>query len=289
MTTIRANLLYGVMWVLTLPPLLLLYPIARILSWLLHRIIKYRLDIIRNNLMKSFPEKSGEDLLAIESEYYKWLGRLLIESFKVVHWNPDRIARRIKIINPEILEHYANESQDIIILAGHTGNWEWSPGCICPLGFDVLGVYKPQSSKTFDRLVRRIRQKKQVHPIPMKATLRALSSKRNSSRPRALLLIADQTPAFGDINFWQDFLHQDTAWFTGAEKLAGRYGLPVLYLKMTQEKPGFYNCEYLPISEGEKDLESGQQTSFFIHALEHTIKNNPPYWLWSHRRWKHQR
>ena len=289
MSKVWISFLYGLFWVLTLPPLVLLYPAANAISWFLHHITKYRLSIIRNNLGKSFPEKSRDEIRQIEKEYYHWLGRLMVESFKVMHWSPEQLAKRVEVINPEILEFYAEKSQDIILLAAHTGNWEWSPGGICQYGFDVLGVYKPQSSKIFDQLIRLIRQKPNVLPIPMKGTMRALNERSKHIRPRALLLIADQTPALGDIHYWTDFLHQDTAWFTGAEKIAKRQKMPVLYLKMTQSKPGYYRCEYLPLAENGDGFASGQLTNFFVHALEQTIINQPAYWLWSHRRWKHHR
>jgi len=136
MKRILAYLLYGLTWLLTLPPIGVLYALSPLLSWLLRKVLKYRQDVIEGNLKKSFPEKSEIDLLKIKNTYYAWLGRMIIESFKAVHWSVNTLKKRVKIINPEILSEYSARNQDIIILAGHTGNWEWSPGAISPFGYD---------------------------------------------------------------------------------------------------------------------------------------------------------
>ncbi|MCK5822080.1 MAG: lysophospholipid acyltransferase family protein [Bacteroidales bacterium] len=289
MKKILAYFLYGLISLITLPPIGLLYALSPVTAWFLRIVLKYRKQIISENLKKSFPDKSGEDLLLIEKSYYAWLGRMLIESFKAVHWSVYALKKRVNVINPEILTEYAEQNQDIIILAGHTGNWEWSPGAISPYGHDVLGIYKPQTSETFDHLSKLLRTKSGVIPIPMKGTIRALKEKKeNGQKPRALLLIADQIPALGDIHFWTNFLNQQTAWFTGGEKLALRFKLPVLYLKFREVKTGHYSGEFIPLYDGKEKVRDGDISRFYIHALEQTIIENPTHWLWSHRRWKHQ-
>lgn len=288
MIRLLAGLLYGVVWLLSLPPLRFLYLPERPAAWILRNILGYRKHIIRNNLSQSFPEKSGEDLLQLEKEYYRWMYRLLAESLKAMHWSANRLARQIDIINPEIL-HRTSQSKDVIILAGHTGNWEWIPGAVCQQGLHLLGVYKPQTSAVFDRLTQWIRTKKQVTPVPMKSTIRLMQDAPGSDNGRALLLIADQIPARGDIHFWHPFLNHDTAWFTGAEKIAEKKDLPVLYLRMNPIRKGRYRAEFLPLRESNEPSAPGDITRFYIHALEATIRANPAYWLWSHRRWKHRR
>jgi len=289
MKRLLAFCIYCIIWVLTLPPLEILFILERPLAFILQKVLKYRLSIIRTNMSKSFPEKSVKDLLIYEKQYYLWLSRIFIESVKAMHWSIDKLGKRIDVVNPEIFEEFVERNQDIIVLAGHTANWEWSPAAICPSGFDLLGIYKPQSSRTFDLLTVMIRKKKGVIPTPMKGTLRALQSESTTkARPRALLLIADQIPALGDIHFWQSFLNQETAWFTGGEKIALKKKLPVVYLRTKQVKKGKYSAEIIPLYDGEDSMAKLDITKFYIHALEQTILDHPPHWLWSHRRWKHQ-
>ncbi len=284
-----AVLIYGILWLISWPSLAILYPIARLISYVLKTVLHYRQDVIRTNLQQSFPEKSGKDLLQIEKAYYHWLGQLIIESIKVIHLSSRRLQNRVSLLNPSLLTELQQKQQDFILLAGHTGNWEWSPGAICPYGFDMLGVYKPQRNKSIDYLTYLIRKKKDVLPIPMKGTLRVLLENQHHPRPRALLLLADQIPAKNDINHWNTFLKRETGWFDGPEKLAQRFNLPVLYLKMSRIKSGNYQCELIPLSDTNSSLAPGEIMNFYSHALESNINDQPPYWLWSHRRWKHAR
>lgn len=289
MKNILAYCLYGLIGIFTLLPLEILYALSPLIAWFLRKVLGYRKGIIRNNLKRSFPGKSGKDLYHIEKSYYSWLGRIVIESFKSMHWSLKTLQKRVRVINPELLIEYSKSGKDIIVLSGHTGNWEWSPAAIGPYGYDVLGVYKTQNSKTFDFLTKLIRSKKGVTPIPMKSTIRAIKeNKKPGQLPKALLLISDQIPALGDIHLWTDFLNQTTAWFTGGEKLAIRFGLPVLYLKFYETRSGYYTAEFIPLFEGNEAIEKMEITKFYIRALEETIKEYPSQWLWSHRRWKHQ-
>ena len=289
MRSLIARLLYGLIWVLTLPPLWLLYLPEHPVAWILDRIIRYRRKVIILNIQGSFPELSGKDLSLFIRRYYRWLFRVTVESVKATHWSVQRLAKQIHIVNPEVLAESSAQKQDLIVLAGHTGNWEWLPGAISPLGFDLLGVFKPQSNQLFNQLTIWLRQKKQVIPIPMKATLRALNEDPASARPRALLLIGDQIPALGDIHFWHPFLNRETAWFTGAEKIAEKKDLPVYYIRMTPGLKGHYQAEFIPLRYPGQDNLPGEITQYYIHALEQTIQEHPVNWLWSHRRWKHQR
>jgi KDO2-lipid IV(A) lauroyltransferase len=290
MSKVFAFVLYGIIGLLTLPPLGVLYLLEKPMTWLLKDILKYRRDIVESNFSKSFPEWSGEDLLLYTKRYYSWLSRVFLESFKAMHWSVNRLNKQFEVINPEILEEYAEEKQDVIVITGHTANWEWTPGAICPYGFDLIGVYKPQTSKTFDYLTYLIRKKKSVLPTPMRGTLRAIGqSAPVGQQPRALLLIADQIPAKGDIHYWSTFLNQETAWFKGAEKIALKKKLPVLYMKTSEVKKGKYSAEFLPLYDGSGPTADNEITDFYIHALEQTIRENPSHWLWSHRRWKHRR
>jgi KDO2-lipid IV(A) lauroyltransferase len=289
MSNFLARCIFAVIWIVTLPPLGMLYIMERPLAFILQNLLSYRKYIIKVNLNKSFPEKSGEDLSVITKKYYLWMARIFIESIKALHWSTKKLRKRFHLVNPEILLEHSSAKQDIIILTGHTANWEWTPGAICPLGFDLLGIYKPQTNKVFDLLTQMIRKKEGIIPTPMKGTMRVLSEQMKSeSKPRALLLIADQIPALGDIHYWETFLNQPTAWFTGAEKIALRKRLPVYFLKTKQVKKGFYSAEFLPLFDGESKTSDLEITQFYIHALEKTIQENPAHWLWSHRRWKHQ-
>jgi len=199
------------------------------------------------------------------------------------------MSQQLILENPEILQQLKDYNTDIVLLAGHIGNWEWVPGVVCPGGFDLLGIYKPQSNKTADEVTKLIRQKKQVRPVPMKDTAREINRVDDQSNPRMILLISDQIPAKPDINFWLPFLNQDTAWFISAGKIAERYHLPVVFLKMKEEANWKYSCKLHLIKGPHQEMTPEDIIVRYVALLEESILDQPHNWLWSHRRWKHKR
>jgi len=283
-----AGLLYYLIWIITLPPLQVLYLGSWIGFLIMHIFPGYRKQIVFNNLSTSFPELPEKDVRLLRKKYYKHLSQVMVEAVKAMHWSTEQQKNRIILKNPELLHNLAEKETNIVVLAGHTGNWEWLPALVAPYGYDLLGVYKPQSSLFFNDITVRIRKKKGVYPISMRETARAIRSEGSSGKPKALLLIADQIPAKPDIHFWSDFLKQNTAWFTGGEKIARKYKLPVVYMRVIRTGRGKYEGTLIPVSLSPDQENEGEITRNYIRELEKNIRIQPECWLWSHRRWKHQ-
>jgi KDO2-lipid IV(A) lauroyltransferase len=245
---------------------------------------------VKTNLRLSFPELSPAERNRIASRFYQHFSELFLEMIMIIRLKPKKNSRRIRFSNPEVLSHAFEQKQNIIILTGHYGNWEWNVLPILASGYRLLGVYKPQSSKVANQLMKFMRQKPGIILVPMKDTLRVISRELQSDNsPFALILVADQIPARGDIRFWTNFLHQDSAFFTGGEKIAKRYGCPVFYVG--QDKHGFakYEAKITPVYDGVSISEEGTITRTFAELLEASIQQKPWLWLWTHRRWKHHR
>ncbi len=283
-----SGILYILIWILSLPPLKILYFGSWIGFLLIHHVFKYRHDIIYSNLEKSFPDFNKTQLEDLTKKYHKHLSQVFSEAIKAMHWPVGRMKERIQLSNPEYFAELLKSGKNIIVLAGHTGNWEWLPALIAPYGYDVLGVYKPQTSKVFDEFTFKMRQKESVTPIAMRETARAMKKAGADEKPKALLLIADQIPAKPDIHFWEDFLNQKTAWFTGGEKIAQKYDLPIVFMKVMKSSPGRYVGSIVPISINPGQEKEGDISRKYIAELENNILAQPENWLWSHRRWKHQ-
>ncbi|MEM7162854.1 MAG: lysophospholipid acyltransferase family protein, partial [Bacteroidota bacterium] len=98
----------------------------------------------------------------------------------------------------------------------------------------------------------------------------------------------DQAPKKGT-GIWTTFLNQETAVPFGAEKLASKLNLPVVYCFIDKIKRGFYSMEYRLICDDPVDFNLGQISVESTRELERDILQQPEYWLWSHRRWKRTR
>ena len=70
---------------------------------------------------------------------------------------------------------------------------------------------------------------------------------------------------------------------------AKKYNIPVLYYEVNKVKRGFYEVTFRHITDTPNDTQHGEIVEKYVRMLEQTIKQQPEYWLWSHRRWKHKR
>jgi KDO2-lipid IV(A) lauroyltransferase len=71
--------------------------------------------------------------------------------------------------------------------------------------------------------------------------------------------------------------------------LANRYNTAVLYYEIRRVKRGYYEVDVTLITENAAETADMEITEAHVRLLEETIRRNPQYWLWSHRRWKHKR
>jgi KDO2-lipid IV(A) lauroyltransferase len=85
---------------------------------------------------------------------------------------------------------------------------------------------------------------------------------------------------------WIPFLHQPTAVFLGAEELATRHNMAVVYGSMRRKERGHYTISIEMLTTRPADLKPGEITRWHCRALEKLLQDQPQYWLWSHNRWK---
>jgi len=277
-------LLKGLSWI----PDRVLRLVSRGIYLFVYHFFGYRKRIVRENLDRSFPFLSTESRLDIERKFYHQFSELFTEIIRLVRSKSKISPPYLHLTQPELLQEYLKKGQNLVIMAGHYGNWELITLSLLAVGYRVLAVYKPQSSPLASDLMNRIRQKPGLTLIPMKETIRAIHrEKDHNASPYCLLLVADQIPARGDIHFWIRFLNQETAFFTGGEKIALRFRMPVIYFDQHKTSFGSYEGFLKVLYDGNEDLPEYTITTRFANLLEASITREPPLWLWSHRRWKY--
>jgi KDO2-lipid IV(A) lauroyltransferase len=290
MNRLAPGLIWLILRILSCLPGFALHALARLLEGITFGLAHYRSEVILSNLKNSFPEAPPETIREIARKFRRHFSDLFLEMIMILRLKPGKSENRIGWTDPGVIRSEFEQKRNLIIMTGHFGNWEWTVLPILEAGYRILGVYKPQNSKFADRLMRNIRHKDGITLVSMKETFRILSREiKTDGRPFALILVADQTPARVDIRFRIPFLHQDTAFFTGGEKLAEKFHLPVYYLD--QVKHGFarYEAGLTRIYDGTSETAEGQITTEYARLLENSIHKAPHLWLWSHRRWKYRR
>jgi KDO2-lipid IV(A) lauroyltransferase len=251
------------------------------------RLIAYRKKVILANLKNSFPGHSDAQLLKIKTLIYNHLGQLIAEGIKAISINDKEIEKRVEIVNPELVQTYLDQEKDVIMVLGHYGNWEWALLATSKhFEQELVGIYKPLSSIFWDQKLKKIRAKFGATLISMKDSYRYLI--KHNNRPKIIGIIADQTPSKDELNYWTNFLNQDTAVFLGTEKIAKKLNCPVIYTHIEAQERGKYKISYQLITDNPLNHMEGEITNLHTRLLEDKIKEKPQYWLWSHRRWKHK-
>ena len=257
----------------------------------LYHVVRYRRDVVRDNLEKSFPEKSLEEIRGIEKQFYHDFGDLLEEGLKLRKLSTDDLKERITFTNPELIDGLYQKGRSLILAMAHSGNWEWYCNMMeTMLPYQPYAVYKKISNRYVDRLVYRLRSnhsKNENLLIETKEAKEALAHLGDT--PSAVLILGDQSPK-GDANdYWTDFLHRDTCWYTGIEKLARKNDFGVVFVEMDRVARGHYAVTYKLVAENPRECEEGTILERYVRLVERFIQCHPDNWLWSHRRWKHSR
>jgi KDO2-lipid IV(A) lauroyltransferase len=280
----------SLVWLLSKLPLPLLYLKSDVLSFILRKLIRYRRDVIRQNLKNAFPEKPANELRSIENEYYNNLSDIIIEVVKWRSIKPPELLKRFRFEKMELMEAAFERKQGVIIAIGHCGNWEWM-GTALGLISEKKGyaIVKPLSDKRFDRYMTKLRHR--LNPdstISFKETFRKMLV--NSKREKTFnVFAADQTPTKDEINYWTEFLNQETGFFLGVEKIARSLDFTVIFIDIVRERRGHYKGVMSLISDDPSQTSEYEITEKYVRSLENAIQENPSNWLWSHRRWKHKR
>lgn len=284
------KLVYYLLYAVSTLPFRVLYAFSDMLMPLLYYIIRYRRGVVRHNLTSAFPEKSPKEIKTIEKKFYHWFCDYFFEAVKLMSISDKELNRRFHVKNPEVHEAWFLKGRNTAGFLGHYCNWEW----LSRVGKDmnperrVCLIYDPLHSKVVDYAFLRLRSYPPTGvPTPKKDILRQLITWKREGRMSLSGYIADQAPKWKSIHLWLPFLnHPQTPVFTGAERISRKMNDVVYYVKMRRPRRGYYEVEYIPITDDPASLPEGEITRRFFKLLEASVREAPEYYLWTHNRWK---
>lgn len=290
------KILYWIIYLWTylhaLLPLRILYILSDIFYVLVYKIISYRLKVVRNNLANSFPDKTPKEQKKIEREFYHHFCDYIVETIKLLHISDKEMQKRMQFENVELVKELMKDGNSALMFLGHYCNWEWVPSLNLHFKNEsiLLGqIYKPLKNKAFDDLFLKIRSRFGSFGIPKYETLRVIVKLRKDGKQTLIGFMADQAPPINAMHHWKTFLNQDSAVFTGVERIAKQTGFAVTYLDIQKVKRGYYKATVKLITDKPQAEPEFKITDDYITAMEKTIMRNPAYWLWTHKRWKRSR
>jgi KDO2-lipid IV(A) lauroyltransferase len=243
---------------------------------------------VRENLTKSFPEKSKQEINKIEKQFYGNFSDYLVETIRSFTISAHELKVRVQHINQQVFHDAKSEGKNVILLAGHIFNWEWFNALATVIPQEnCYAVYRKVNNSFWEEKIRNIRSSYGNHALEAREVVRHIFRNPNDGNS-AYMFVADQTPHFTDITYGLKFLNQKTPAFIGYDKLAVRMNLAFIFCEMKKVKRGFYQVNYHRIYPENEKFSEYEVVKKFHKLLENTINKNPDNYLWSHRKWKYR-
>lgn len=276
--------IYVIAYTVSLIPMVFLYAMASFAFFLIYNIIGYRKAVVIQNMARSFPDKSYEEIHCIMKIFYMCFTAYFAEIIKSISIPAKELDKKIIFENLELIDRYINTGRNVIVCLGHCANWEMPNFIASKLPYNMYAVYKPLRSITINRLMVKIRSRFGVKLISHKSIVRHILTQKSS--PAVYFFLADQCPRIKDDKYKFEFLNQETYVFSGMEKLSRISRSSVIYLQIKQLSKGSYKVTCIPICSQTESMNEGEISLRYINLLAENINQEPYGWLWTHKRWK---
>ena len=280
--------LYPLLILLSVLPFRVLYFFSDIFYFFVYHLFGYRKKIVRKNLLIAFPELNDTERKKIEKNFYRHFADLFVEMIKAFRMPLKSLQKHFRFVNPEVLNRITDKGQNIILVGGHYGNWEW----VFPLAqlttAQPIATYLKINNRFFEKLMLKNRQRFGGKLIETKQLKNKLKKYKNSTDKFILGLLADQSPQLHRSRYWRKFFGVEVPVFVGPEKLTKSYNAAFVFMNVNKLKRGFYEVNFDVITENPNSFENYQLTDIYVDKLEKMIRQNPAYYLWTHNRFKHK-
>ncbi len=273
---------------ISLLPYRALYALSDFFFVVFYYVVGYRKKVVHANLTRCFPEKTEAEIQRIQRAFYRHFCDLVLESLKNFSIKEVDLKKRFQHRGVEVFDRLFADGRSAILVGGHYGNWElWAVSAPPHFKQRLMAIYKRLSNSYFDQKMRETRGRFGLELVSTKETGQWL--KDHQEELFVGVFAIDQSPTNPRKAQWIDFMGQETAALFGTEKYAKEYNLPVVFGHLRKEGRGQYAIDYELITESPRDFGHGELTQKLNSILEADIRQDPRYWLWSHKRWKHKR
>lgn len=283
-------LVYPLLWLVSILPFRLLYAFSDFLYFWVYKVFGYRKKVVQANLRLVFPEKSQAEIDDITYKFYHHLCDMIVEAIKSLTISESEMKEHFKFSNVEVINEIERMNKSTILMCAHYGSWEWIFILNRYSGPNTTGyaVYKRLGNPYFDRLVKRIRAKYNTHLITTKETIPTLIRAKVDGKLTVSGFVSDQTAKPQSAMHWGEFMGYKVPMHTGAEMLAKRLDMAVVFFRVKRLKRGYYETTFEVITLNPKEYKDYEITDKFFRLVEKQIEEAPQYYLWTHKRWKHK-
>ena len=265
--------------------------IGRFLGLLFYKIDKKHRKHTLNNLKIAFPTKTENVLTDIAIKFYKNLGMVFVEIFRLNKYKESNIDDFVDSDFDHIKNIYGK--QGILLLTAHFGNWELLAKTFGLKGYKGNVLARPLDNPYIEKILYDLRMASGNKVIynrenAVKNIISALSEK------EIVGFLPDEN-ASKRIGVFVDFFGVKACTMPGMANIAAKTKLPVVpaFIVRIKGKDGNYSKHRLIIEPpldikytGDRKTDTMNILKLFNEKIEDIIKQYPEQWFWIHNRWK---
>lgn len=281
-------LVYPFLWLVSILPFRVLYAFSDFLCFLIYNIFGYRKKTVQSNLRLVFPEKDKAEINRITKKFYHHFCDMIVEAMKSLTISEAEMKKRMTFTNIELVQELEDKGRSMVVMCAHYGSWEWIFVLQTYIKSRGIAIYKRIENKYFDRLVKRIRAKYNSHLVTTKEAIPELAKFKKQGITTFNGFISDQTPKPWKAFHWTEFMNIRVPVHTGAEMIAKKLDMSVIFFSVKRLKRGHYQTTFQTLAEHPKEFKDYEITDKFLKLVEEQIYDEPEYYLWTHKRWKHK-
>jgi len=254
----------------------------------MYYVFRYRKQTVIDNLRLVFPEKSDHEIKIITKKFFHHFCDMILESIKSMNISLESMKARYNFKNLDIIKEFEKQNKSIVLMCAHYGSWEWIFILQTYTTHRGYGIYKRLQNKYFDRLIKSIRARYNSYLITTKETFSVLEDAKKNGILSMNGFASDQSPKKEKAHHWNEFMGIKVPVHTGAEMMAKKLDMPVVFFAVERKKRGYYEATFQTLAEKPTDFKDYEITDKFLKLVEAQIHEAPEYYLWTHKRWKHR-
>lgn len=243
--------------------------------------------ITLHNLMRSFPEKSTNEIVKIARRVYRHFAIVAAEFFDLPYITRETIHQWVDVEGLENFQVANAQGKGVLSIVAHFGNWELMTIAVPMYLKPMYIVYRPLDNKVVDNVVEYVRTMQGNDMIAKgRSGKRIMELLRENN---VIGILSDQNVAHYE-GVFVDFFGRTACTGVGLAVMAMRSGAPVIPAFMARQPSGKYKFIIKPAVQAictdnyENDLVVNTQR--FTKIIEEIIREYPDQYFWFHQRWK---
>lgn len=263
--------------------------LGRFFGMLYYKLDKRHAKNTISNLKTAFPEKNENWIMETATNFYKNLGMVFVEIFRLDKFNENNIDKYVEYDFSNIDGIYSKNG--ILLLTAHFGNWELLAKTFAIKGYPGNVLARPLDNPNVEKILYRLRTASGNRVIynrenAVKNIMAALAGK------QIVGFLPDEN-ASKRIGVFVDFFGKKACTMPGMANIAAKTRAPIIPAFIVRVREKGYLKHRLIIGKplevnytGDRKADTINILNMFSETIENIIKQHPDQWFWIHNRWK---